>query len=55
MLALLFADQAFAALSLILLEHLFRLRIALGQKQLRVSLKDELADRPLFRRYKSSL
>ena len=51
MLALLFADQAFAAPSLTLPEQLFRLRITPGQKQLPVPLKEEIAERPLFRRY----
>ncbi len=55
MLALLFADQAFAASSLTSPEHLFRLRIAPGQKQLPVPLKEELAERPLFRRCKSTV
>lgn len=53
MLALLFADQAFAASSLTSPEQLFRLRIASGQKQLPVPLKEEMAGRPLFRRCKS--
>jgi len=55
MLALLFADQAFAASSLTSPEHLFRLRIAPGQKQLPVPLKEELAEIPLFRRCKSTV
>ncbi len=55
MLALLFADQAFAAPSLTSLEQLFRLRIAPGQKQLPVPLKEEMADRPLFRRCKNTV
>ncbi|KAL9579753.1 MAG: hypothetical protein Q9203_006568 [Teloschistes exilis] len=54
-LALLFVDQAFAAPSLTSSEQLFRLRIALGQKQLQVPLKEELAERPLFRRCKNSV
>ena len=48
MLALLFADQAFAASSLTSPEQLFCLRIAPGQKQLPVPLKEEMAERPLF-------
>ena len=40
--ALLFADQTFAALSLTSPEQLFRLRIAPGQKQLPVPLKEEI-------------
>ena len=55
MLALLFADQAFSAPSLTLPEHLFRLRIAPGQKQLSVPLKEEMAERPLFRRCKNTV
>ncbi|KAL8818268.1 MAG: hypothetical protein Q9223_003059, partial [Gallowayella weberi] len=51
MLALLFADQAFAAPSLTSPEQLFRLRIAPGQKQLPVPLKEDMAERPLFRRF----
>ncbi|KAL9583968.1 MAG: hypothetical protein Q9203_004864 [Teloschistes exilis] len=54
-LALLLADQAFAAPSLTSSEHLFRLRIAPGQKQLPVPLKEEMAERPLFRRCKNSV
>ncbi|MCJ1275146.1 hypothetical protein MMC21_002946 [Puttea exsequens] len=49
-LALLFADQAFAASSLTSPEQLFCLRIAPGQKQSPVPLKEEMAERPLFRR-----
>lgn len=55
MLALLFADQAFAAPSLSSPEQLFRLRITPGQKQLRVPLKEEMAERPLFRRCKNTV
>lgn len=55
MLALLFADQGFAAPSLTLPEQLFRLRIAPGQKQLLVPLKEEIAERPLFRRCKNTV
>ncbi|KAL8626100.1 hypothetical protein Q9189_008220 [Teloschistes chrysophthalmus] len=55
MLALLFADQAFAAPSLTSPEQLFRLRIAPGQKQLPVPLKEEMAERPLFRRCKNTV
>ena len=55
MLALLFADQAFAASSLTSPEQLFRLRIVPGQKQLLVPLKEEMAERPLFRRCKNTL
>lgn len=55
MLALLFADQAFAAPSLTSPEQLFRLRIAPGQKQLRVPLKEEMAERPLFRRCRNTV
>jgi len=50
MLALLFADQAFAASSLNSPEQLFCLRIAPGQKQLPVPLKEGMAERSLFRR-----
>ena len=52
-LALLFADQAFAASSLTSPEQLFRLRIAPGQRQLPVPLKEEIAERPVFRRCKN--
>ena len=55
MLALLFADQAFAAPSLTSPEHLFRLRIASGQKQLPLPLKEEMMERPLFRRCKNTV
>jgi len=55
MLALLFADQAFAAPSLTSPEDLFRLRIVPGQKQLLVPLKEEMAERPLFRRCKHTV
>jgi len=55
MLALLFADQAFAASALTSPEQLFRLRIAPGQKQLLVPLKEEMAERPLFRRCKNTV
>lgn len=55
MLALLFADQAFAAPSLTSPKQLFRLRIAPGQKQLPVPLKEEMAERPLFRRCKNTV
>ncbi|KAL8766093.1 MAG: hypothetical protein Q9194_006371, partial [Teloschistes cf. exilis] len=53
-LALLFADQAFAAPFLTSSEQLFRLRIVPGQKQLPVPLKEKMAERPLFRRCKNS-
>ncbi len=55
MLALLFADQAFAASSLTSPEQLFRLRIAPGQKQLLLPLKEEMAERPLFRRCRNTV
>ena len=55
MLALLSADQAFAVSSLTSPEQLFRLRIAPGQKQLPVPLKEEMAERPLFRRCKNTV
>jgi len=55
MLALLFADQAFAASSLTLPEQLFCLRIASGQKQLLISLKEKMAERSLFRRCKNTV
>ena len=55
MLALLFSDQAFAAPSLTSPERLFRLRIPPGQKQLLVPLKEEMAERPLFRRCKNTV
>ncbi|KAL9098146.1 MAG: hypothetical protein Q9163_006135, partial [Psora crenata] len=51
-LALLFADRAFAASSLTSPERLLCLRIPLGQKQLPLPLKEELAEIPLFRRCK---
>ena len=54
-LALLFTDQAFAASSLTSPEQLFRLRIAPGQKQLPVPLKEEITERPLFRRCKNAV
>jgi len=54
-LALLFADQAFAAPSLTSPKHLFRLRIAPGQKQLPVPLKEKMAERPLFRQCKNTM
>jgi len=41
-----------AASSLTSPEQLFRLRIAPGLKQLRLPLKEEMAERPLFRRCK---
>ena len=55
MLALLFADQAFAVSSLTLSKQLFRLRIASEQKQLLISLKKEMAKRSLFRRCKHTV
>ena len=55
MLALLFSDQAFAAPSLTSPEQLYRLRVDPGQKQLPLPLKDEMADRPLFRRCKNTV
>ncbi|KAL8626093.1 hypothetical protein Q9189_008226 [Teloschistes chrysophthalmus] len=55
MLALFFADQAFAAPSLTLSEQLFRLRIVPGQKQLPVPLKEDIAERSLFRRCRNSV
>lgn len=55
MLALLFEDQAFAALSLTSPVQLFRFQIAPGQKQLPVPLKEEMAERPLFRRCKNTV
>lgn len=54
-LALLFADQAFAAPGLTSPEQLFRLRIPPGQKQLPVPLKEELAETFLFRRCRSTV
>ena len=50
LLALFFADQAFAAPSLTSPEHLYRLCVDTGQKQLPLPLKEEIADTPLFRR-----
>ena len=50
MLTLLFVDRAFIAPSLTSPEQFYRLRIDPGQKQLPVLLKDEITDRPLFRR-----
>ena len=55
MLALLFADQAFAVSSLTSPEQLFRLRFAPGQKQLVITLKEEMAERSLFRRCKKTV
>ena len=55
MLALLFAGQAFAAPSLTSPKQLSRLRIAPGQKQLPVPPKEEMAERPLFRRCKNTV
>lgn len=55
MIALLFADQAFAASSLTLPEQLFRLWIASGQKKLPVLLKEEIAERNVFRRCKNTV
>ena len=55
MLALLFADQAFAASSLTSPDQFFRLRITPGQRQLPLPLKEEMAERPLFRRCKHTL
>lgn len=51
MFALLFANWTFAIFFLTSLKHLFRLRIALEQKQLSISLKKKLANRSLFRRH----
>ena len=48
MLVLLFTEQAFAASSLTLLKQFFHLRIASRQKQLPVTLKEDIAERPLF-------
>jgi NAD-dependent DNA ligase len=53
MLALLFVDQAFAALFLTSSKQLFRLRIASGQKQLPMPLKKKMAKRSLFQRCKN--
>jgi len=55
MLALLFADQSFVASSLTSPEQLFRLRIDSGQKQLPVPLKEDMAERPLFWRCKTTV
>lgn len=55
MFALLFADRVFAPPSLTSPEQLFRLRVAPGQKQLPVPLKEEMAERPLVRRCKNAV
>ena len=55
LLALIFADHAFAASELTSPEHLFRLRIPAGQKQLPLPLKEEMKAVPLFRRCKSTV
>ncbi len=54
-LALIFADYAFAAPELTTAEQLFRLRIPAGQKQLELPLKEEIQATPLFRRCKSTI
>ena len=55
MLALIFADQAFAAPGLTSAEQLFRLRVPAGQKQLELPLKEEMQAIPLFRRCKGTV
>jgi len=55
MFALLFANQAFATFFLTSSKHLFRLWIALEQKQLSISLKKKLTKRSLFRQCKSTI
>lgn len=55
MLTLLFADQAFTASSMASLEQSFHLLVAPGQKQLPVPPKEEMAERPLFRRCKNTV
>ena len=55
LLALIFADHAFAAPELTSAEQLFRLRIPAGQKQLSLPLKEEMKAVPLFRRCKSTV
>ena len=55
MLALIFADQAFAAPELTSMDQLFRLRIPPGQKQLELPLKQEVQGMPVFRRWKSTI
>jgi len=55
MLALIFADQAFAVPELISAEEFFRLRIPSGQHQLELPIKEEMQSVPLFRRCKSIL
>lgn len=53
-LALFFANQAFATSSLTSPEQLLYLWIAPGQKQLPVPLKEKMAEKPLFRRCKNA-
>ena len=55
MLALIFADQAFAAPELTSTDQLFRLRIPPGQKQLELPFKEEVQGVPVFRRCKSTI
>ncbi len=55
MLALIFADEAFAVPELTSTEQLFRLRIPPGQKQLELPLKEEVQEMPVFRRCKSTI
>ena len=55
MLALVFADQAFAAPGLTSAEYLFRLRVPAGQKQLKLPLKETMKALPLFRRCKNTV
>ena len=55
MLALVFADEAFAASRLISAEHLFRLQVPAGQKQLELPLKENMKAVLLFRQCKNTV
>ena len=55
MLALIFADQAFAVPELTSAEPLFRLRVPVGQKQLPLPIKEDMQATPLFRRCESTI
>lgn len=55
MLALIFADEAFAVPELTSAEQLFRLRIPSGQNQLELPFKQEVQGMPVFRRWESTI
>lgn len=55
MLALIFADEAFAVPELMSAEQLFRLRIPSGQNQLELPFRQEVQGMPVFRRWKSTI